>query len=115
MKTGLLAPDPKTECPVTLCLSAIGGKWKPVILYCICNSVNRFGALQRAIPSVTKQMLTKQLRELESDGIVTRKVFAEVPPRVEYGLTSEGVSLLPVVEAMRDWGASRISNREQGQ
>ena len=96
--------DKSQMCPVTFCLSIIGGKWKPVILYCIANNVNRFGALQRAIPTITKQMLTKQLRELEADGIITRKIFAEVPPRVEYGISERGQTLLPVIKAMKDWG-----------
>ena len=104
MKTGLLTPDPEQGCPVTHTLKMIGGKWKPVILFCIANGIDRFGAMQRAIPAVTKQMLTQQLRELEADGLLTRQVFAEVPPRVEYSLTHRGRSVLPVIEAMREWG-----------
>ena len=110
MKSGPLAPDPeRADCPVTYCLSRIGGKWKPVILFCIAGGVDRFGAMQRAVPGVTKQMLTKQLRELEADGLISRTVYAEVPPRVEYALTEVGRSVLPVVEAMRDWGAARMA------
>jgi len=104
MKNGPLAPDPEESCPVTCCLGVIGGKWKPVILFCICHGVDRFGAMQRAVPGITKQMLTKQLREMEADGLITRSVYAEVPPRVDYALTPKGRSLLPVIEAMRDWG-----------
>lgn len=89
---------------MTHCLSLIGGKWKPVILFCVAGGVNRFGAMQRAIPGVTKQMLTQQLRELETDGLIHRKIFAEVPPRVEYSLTERGKSVLPVIYAMREWG-----------
>ena len=85
-------------------MRVIGGKWKPIILFCICHDVNRFGAMQRAIPAVTKQMLTQQLRELEADGLIHREVFAVVPPRVEYSLTDKGHSLLPVIDAMRAWG-----------
>jgi DNA-binding HxlR family transcriptional regulator len=92
---------------VTRTLQVIGGKWKPVILFCVLHGVNRFGAMQRAIPNVTKQMLTQQLRELEADGILHREIFPEVPPRVEYSLTPHGQSLLPVVEAMRAWGAQQ--------
>ena len=106
MKTGPLAPDPNDGCPVTRCLSVIGGKWKPVILFCIAGGVTRFGAMRRAIPSITKQMLTAQLRELEADKAITRTVFAEVPPRVEYALTERGQSLLPIVDAMREWGSA---------
>lgn len=104
MQTGLLAPDPGEGCPVTHCLGLIGGKWKPVILFCISNGVDRFGALQRAIPAVTKQMLTQQLREMEADGLLSRTVHPVVPPRVDYALTGRGRSLLPVIAAMRDWG-----------
>lgn len=104
MKSGLLAPDPETGCPVTHCLRVVGGKWKPVILFCIENGVDRFGAMGRAVPGITKQMLTQQLRELEVDGIVSRTVHPVVPPRVDYALTDRGKSLLPVVAAMRDWG-----------
>jgi len=103
-----IAPDPEARCPVTRCLEVIGGKWKPVILFCIGNGICRFGAMQRAVPGVTKQMLTQQLRELEADGIITRTVFAEVPPRVEYALSEQGRSLLPVVDAMRLWGLANL-------
>ena len=105
MKKELLAPDPDAQiCPVTNCLSVIGGKWKPVIIFCIANGVDRFGVMQRAILGITKQMLTKQLRELEADGIVHREVFAVVPPRVEYSLTDKGQQLRGVVEALHAWG-----------
>lgn len=110
MKSGLLAPNPAPEsCPVTHCLAMIGGKWKPVILFCIAHQVDRFGAMQRAVPGITKQMLTKQLRELEADGILSRKVHPQVPPRVDYALTDKGRSLLPVIEAMRDWGQADLT------
>ncbi len=101
----LLVPNQSDlGCPVTQCLSMIGGKWKPVILFLVMNGVNRFGAMQRAAPGCTKQMLTKQLREMEADGLLHREIFAEIPPRVEYSLTEKGRSLLPVIQAMRDWG-----------
>ena len=100
------------DCPVTYCLSMIGGKWKPVILFCIANEVDRFGVMQRSVPGITKQMLTKQLRELEADGIVSRTVVAEVPPRVEYALTEKGKSVLPVIEQMRIWGERNMSLKE---
>ena len=109
MKTELLVPDNGKSCPVTHCLSVVGGKWKPVVLFAVSHGVNRFGVLRRAIPDVTKQMLTQQLRELESDGILTRTVFAEIPPRVEYALTDRGHTLLPIVTAMRDWGAADLN------
>ena len=105
-------PDPRDpvlpSCPVTYCLGVVGGKWKPVILYLLSNGVDRFGRMRRAITGISKQMLTKQLRELEADGVIHREVFAEVPPRVEYSLTEKGRSLLPVIEAMRAWGAQHV-------
>lgn len=105
MKTGLSTPDSDPQsCPVTYCLSVIGGKWKPVIVFCIANGVDRFGAMQRAVPGITKQMLTKQLRELEADGLISRTVFAEVPPRVDYALTERGRSVLPIIGSMEAWG-----------
>ncbi|MEJ8563545.1 helix-turn-helix domain-containing protein [Yoonia sp. GPGPB17] len=110
MKKELLAPDPDAQiCPVTNCLSVIGGKWKPVIIFCIANGVDRFGVMQRAILGITKQMLTKQLRELEADGIISRKVFAEVPPRVDYALTQKGRSVLPIIEHMEAWGQEHMA------
>ena len=112
MKNELLAPDTnETSCPVTYCLSVIGGKWKPIILFCIANGVDRFGAMQRAVPGITKQMLTKQLRELESDGLISRTIFAEVPPRVDYALTDIGRSILPVIEKMADWGSANMTEQ----
>lgn len=94
----------KNECPVTRCLNLIGGKWKPLILFLIENSVNRFGVIHRNMPSVSKHILTKDLRELELAGVISRTVFAEVPPRVEYALTARGRSLLPIIRAMKNWG-----------
>ncbi|MFN3643848.1 MAG: winged helix-turn-helix transcriptional regulator [Gemmobacter sp.] len=99
-------PDP---CPVTACLAVIGGKWKPVLIFAIANGVGRFGALSRAIPGITKQMLTQQLRELEADGVISRSVHAVVPPRVDYALTDRGQTLLPVIAAMRAWGAAALA------
>ena len=101
---------PDSSCPVTYCLKVIGGKWKPIILFLISNNVNRFGQLQRNIDGISKQMLTKQLRELEQDKSINRNVFAEVPPRVEYTLTSHGETLLPVIKAMRDWGELQLAD-----
>lgn len=92
------------NCPVTHALNKMGGKWKPVVIYLIRNGCNRFGALQRAIPEISKQMLTQQLRELEEDLILNRTIFAEIPPRVEYTLTSYGETLFPVIDALSEWG-----------
>ncbi len=96
-------------CPVTATLDAIGGKWKPLIVYYLLQGTWRFGELRRHIPTVTQQMLTLQLRELERDGLVHRKVYAEVPPKVEYSLTPLGASLEPVITTMTQWGQGYIA------
>jgi DNA-binding HxlR family transcriptional regulator len=91
-------------CPVKLTAEVIGGKWKPLILFYLEDKTRRFSELQRLIPGTTKKMLTKHLRELERDEIVHRKVFAQVPPRVEYSLTRHGQSLRPILMQMSSWG-----------
>lgn len=97
--------DKNFSCPVELALSVIGGKWKALILnQLIQNECRRFGELRRGLPAVTDKMLTQQLREMEADGIVHRKVYAVVPPKVEYSLTDLGRELIPVVDSMKDWG-----------
>jgi len=98
----------ETECPVTYCMSVLGGKWKPIILFLISKKANRFGVLQRRIDGISKQMLTKQLRELESDGILERVIYPEIPPRVEYFITEKGKSLFPIIREMSDWGKKYI-------
>ncbi len=96
-------------CSVEATLSVIGGRWKPVIIFKLLqNDHLRFGELKREIEGITQRMLTNQLRELETDQVVKRKVYAEVPPRVEYSLTPYGRTLEPVMIAMRDWGAEHI-------
>ena len=92
------------NCTVTHCLNLIGGKWKPVIIFLIRKECNRFSMLQRAIPDISKQMLVNQLRELEEDGVLERIVFAEIPPRVEYRVSTYGGTLLPVIDKMSEWG-----------
>lgn len=96
------------DCPVTYCMSKIGGKWKPIILFLISKGVNRFGEMQRGIDGISKQMLTKQLRELEKDNILHREIFAEIPPRVEYTITEHGHTLFPIIQQMRDWGQKHM-------
>ncbi|MBU4525144.1 MAG: helix-turn-helix transcriptional regulator [Desulfomicrobium sp.] len=93
------------RCYFELTLAVIGGKWKPIILYHLSlASAVRFGELRRGMPDVTERMLTRQLRELEADGLVHREVYREVPPRVEYSLTEMGRSLIPLLLQMRAWG-----------
>ncbi len=95
---------PPQRCPVLKCMEIMGGKWKTVIIYLISSGINRFGKLQRGCEGISKQMLTKQLRELEKDGIIERQIFAEIPPRVEYSITAKGETLFPIIESMKDWG-----------
>ena len=96
------------QCGVTLTLEMIGGKWKGVILWHLLNKTLRFSQLQRRIPKVTQKMLTQQLRELERDDLIHRKVYAEVPPRVEYSLTSKGESLADILILMCEWGKKNV-------
>ena len=94
----------QTACAVTFCMTQIGGKWKPIILFRISKGINRFTMLLKEIDGINRQMLSKQLKELEKAGILERKLFPEIPPRVEYSLTTLGKSLLPVVQSMNRWG-----------
>lgn len=91
-------------CSVEATLDVIGGRWKGVILFHLLDGTKRFNQLQRLVQGCTQRMLTLQLRELERDGVVQRKVYAEVPPKVEYSLTELGRSLEPVLLLMREWG-----------
>lgn len=98
-----------TNCAVTYCINIIGGKWKPVIIHLIRNQTNRYSLMMKSIPEISKQTLTNQLREMETDGIIERKIFAEVPPRVEYKITSHGMTLLPIIDAMKIWGRKNMT------
>ena len=91
----------------------IGGKWKGVILYHLQDQTIRFNELRRMMPDITQRMLTRQLRELEADGLVSRKVYAEVPPRVEYSMTEYGNTLSPVISSLRDWGRSHLERSRE--
>ena len=92
-------------CPVEAALEQIAGKWKGLIIYHLMDDTLRFNELSRRVGGVTQRSLTKQLRELEVDGIVARKVFAVVPPKVEYSLTPKGKSLQAVILALQEWGS----------
>jgi DNA-binding HxlR family transcriptional regulator len=101
--------DCAAGCPVEATLDLIDGKWKGVILYHLCDGTLRFNQLRKALAGITQRMLTKQLRELEECGLVVRKVYAQVPPKVEYTLSAEGESLRPVIAALATWGKARIA------
>ena len=96
------------HCPVEATLDLIGGKYKALILWHLSEGTLRFSELRRAITGVTPKMLTQQLRELEAQALISREVFPVVPPRVEYSLTDLGRSLMPILVAMRDWGAEYL-------
>ena len=97
-------------CPVEACTEAIGGKWKGKIIYILFTGTKRHGELRKLIPDATQRILTLQLRELEEDGIVGRKVYPVVPPKVEYSITKTGESLKPIIDAMWCWGKDFLDN-----
>ena len=92
------------SCPVQTCVQLIGGRWKILILRDLLSGTKRFGELQRSVGDISQKVLTSALREMEADGLVIRRVYPEVPPRVEYLLSEAGMSLRPVIEAMWTWG-----------
>lgn len=100
------------RCPVEATLDLIGGKYKALILWHLSDGKLRFSQLQKAISSATAKMLTQQLRELESQKLIHREVYPVIPPKVEYSLTELGSSLIPVLVAMRDWGAGYMRSRD---
>ena len=101
------------SCPVEATLELIGGKYKALILWHLSENTLRFSELQKRIPAATPKMLTQQLRELEMHQLVNRQVFPVNPPKVEYSLTDLGKSLMPVLAAMRDWGADYMRSNMQ--
>jgi len=96
------------ECPITATISVIGGKWKPPIVWLLLKGPMRFGALSKTIPDMSLKVLSKQLKELEADGIITRKVYPETPPRVEYSLTDKGAALRPALTLLSEWSENYI-------
>ncbi len=99
-----MSSTPLPACPVETTLMLIGDKWKVLILRDLLGGTKRFGELKKSIGHVSQKVLTAQLRDMETQGLLTRKVYAEVPPRVEYTLTETGYSLAPVLDAMKQWG-----------
>lgn len=107
----MLTKDELPDCPVATTVQLIGNKWKLLIIRnLIYKGKQRFGDFLKTIPAISKKVLTDDLRALESDGLIERQVFAEVPPRVEYSLTTLGLSLKPILEAMSEWGADYKSH-----
>ncbi|MCY9763056.1 helix-turn-helix transcriptional regulator [Paenibacillus alvei] len=107
--------ETKGECPgANSAIDVITGKWKPRILYRLSQSDSvRFNELRRFIPEITQKMLTAHLRELEEDGVVSREIYPEVPPRVEYSLTEYGQSIIPILQSLQDWGMNHLSRLQQ--
>ncbi|MDK8190536.1 helix-turn-helix domain-containing protein [Paenibacillus sp. UMB7766-LJ446] len=100
-----------TYCKFETALDILVGKWKPVILLRLfANGTMRFSELQRAIPEITKKMLTQQLRELEYHDIIHREIYQQIPPKVEYSITEYGQRMTPLLQAMNDWGVSHIAH-----
>jgi DNA-binding HxlR family transcriptional regulator len=113
--TRLRRPNPVGGCPLTAALAAIGGKWKLIIVYWLAESPKHFAALRQVMPGISQKVLTQQLRELMSDGIVHREPKGAIPAPVEYSLTDYGRLLLPLVEDVRLWGRAhmeRLSSQE---
>ncbi|QMW23250.1 winged helix-turn-helix transcriptional regulator [Sandaracinobacteroides saxicola] len=102
--------DRQFQCPVAATIAVAGGKWKPIIVFHLLDGTRRFGELKKLSGGASQRALTMHLRELEADGIVSRRVYAEVPPRVEYSLTERGRSLEPVLRAMKAWGSEYVTS-----
>ncbi len=107
------SPNSRFDCPVEAALMIVGGKWKGIILHHLRSETRRFNELRRLIPGITQRMLTKQLRELEAHQIIQRKIYRQIPPKVEYSLTSFGLTLSPTLKALEDWGAEYIEKISQ--
>ena len=104
------------SCPVTATMKVLGGKWKPILINAIYfTAPARFGELKRSVIGITRSMLTQQLRELEDDGIISRKIYAQIPPKVEYTLTEFGLTLSPVIQTMANWGVEYKLNKQKVQ
>lgn len=99
------------SCPVSTTIHLIGGKYKALILWHLMSNTLRFSELRKAVPEATSKMLTQQLRELESDGLINRTVYPVVPPKVEYSLTERGQELFPILSAMYDWGIKLLDKQ----
>ena len=103
--------DRTYNCPMEMTIDLIGGKWKALLLWNLSVRTLRFGELQRQFPQLTQKMLTQQLRELVRDGLISRKSYDEMPPRVEYSLTEFGSTIMPVLQAMNRWGTGFLEGQ----
>lgn len=101
------------QCPVTASIEVIGGKWKPIIIWVLVDGPKRFGELHKIVPGIALKVLSRQLKELVEDGIISREAFPEVPPRVEYSLTEKGKSLTPIMQALCQWSRDNILEEDK--
>ncbi|KAA2242726.1 helix-turn-helix transcriptional regulator [Chitinophaga agrisoli] len=99
------------DCPITAAIDVMGGKWKPIIIWALINGNRRFGELHKLIPGAAVKVLSRQLKELEMDGIITRTAYPEVPPRVEYDLTDKGKSLTEIMQSLSLWSQANVLER----
>lgn len=100
-----------SDCPVATTINLIGNKWKLLIIRDLLGGTKRFGELRKNLTGISQRVLTENLRALENDGLLDRRIFAEVPPRVEYSLNKTGLSLLPIISTMADWGTKYKNNQ----
>lgn len=100
-----------SACPFTATISLIGGRWKSIILYLLYDHTRRFGEIAARMPSISRKVLSEQLKELEADGLIKRKKYNETPPRVEYSLTDLGQSLRPILNDMAAWGLEKVLDK----
>ena len=111
--------ETKLACPIQRSMAMIADKWKVIVIFNLGQGTMRFGELQRALEGITPKVLTRQLRDLEADGLVSRRVHPEIPPRVEYSLTPFGRELLPILDQLHTWAMRNskklLSNHEDGQ
>jgi len=104
--------EPEYNWGIEAALDIVGGKWKPLIIYELKDGTLRFSQIQdRVRPHITQRMLTKQLRQLEEDGLISRHVYPQVPPKVEYTLTEKGSSIIPILDLLCEWGERNLSDR----
>ena len=105
--------DKEYRCPVELTINLVGGKWKSVLIWELSEKTLRFNELTRLFPNATRKMLTQQLKELEHDGLVLRKKYSQMPPKVEYSLTDFGRTFMPILLSMNQWGKEYLAENDQ--
>ncbi|MCI1581571.1 MAG: helix-turn-helix transcriptional regulator [Clostridium beijerinckii] len=106
MKDGIIDPS---VCPISYTLSIVGGKWKWVLMWILSTKgTQRYGEIRKLLPNITHKILIQHLKELEANGLISRKEYSQVPPKVEYSLTEKGQTLIPILELMSDWGSINL-------